>query len=597
MSKRSLRWLLPTAALLPLCAITFLLARGNGDGPNADPAPKLAVSKVTHVTVYPDSALVTREVEVPPGTGTVELVVSPIPTHIINSSLYSEGNDKMRILTTRFRTRPIKEDTREDVRKLEDEHRKVSFSCQRIQADMQAIEQNIKMLTKLEEFKSRDNSDSIIALSKHVMECRAEKGKELIGLQQQWTVSNEQLEFVKRQLQELTAGTTRVERDAVIVVEKSDAAAGKVRLNYLVNKASWRPQYKMRANKEDKGNVLVEYLAAILQQSGEDWNGVDVTLSTAAPCLNAAPPDLNALAVAVIPTGAQPPMPHGIAMPTRGEFARQGKALREQVTQEYLKKDVGNAVKFANEAAAVEETWRLLYSSREDLNAVLRGRVRRDPNDEGPSVSYHIPTRISVPSRPDEQVLEVAKIEMKPDYFYKSVPVLAPHVYRQANLTNDSKYVLLPGEATMYMGSDFVGRMNLPLVAAGEQFTAGFGVDPQLQVTRVLMDKQKTTQGGNQIHKFDFRILVSSYKAEAVNVQIWDRMPTADSDTVGITLLKTAPELSKDGLYVRENKPQNLLRWDLKVEPTMNGEKALPINYEFQMALDKNMTFGGLQTK
>ena len=54
---------------------------------------------------------------------------------------------------------------------------------------------------------------------------------------------------------------------------------------------------------------------------------------------------------------------------------------------------------------------------------------------------------------------------MKPDYYYKAVPVLTPHVYRLADLVNKSEYVLLPGEATMYVGSDFVGRMNLPLVA------------------------------------------------------------------------------------------------------------------------------------
>jgi hypothetical protein len=40
--------------------------------------PKIAASKITHVTVYPNNALVTREVEVPAGTGTMELVVSPL---------------------------------------------------------------------------------------------------------------------------------------------------------------------------------------------------------------------------------------------------------------------------------------------------------------------------------------------------------------------------------------------------------------------------------------------------------------------------------------------------------------------------------------
>src|SRR5207253_5161625 len=103
--------------------------------------------------------------------------------------------------------------------------------------------------------------------------------------------------------------------------------------------------------------------------------------------------------------------------------------------------------------------------------------------------------------RNDEQVVEVARFDLTPDYFYKAVPVLTQHVYRLANLTNKSQHVLLPGEATMYLGTDFVGRTNLPLVAIGEQFTAGFGVDPQLQVQRQLVDKTRSTQGDNQVIK------------------------------------------------------------------------------------------------
>ena len=64
-------------------------------------------------------------------------------------------------------------------------------------------------------------------------------------------------------------------------------------------------------------------------------------------------------------------------------------------------------------------------------------------------------------------VLEVARLELTPRFYYKAVPVLTPHVYRLADLTNTSELVLLPGEATMYIGTDFVGQTKLPLVAVG----------------------------------------------------------------------------------------------------------------------------------
>src|SRR5262249_59809833 len=82
----------------------------------------------------------------------------------------------------------------------------------------------------------------------------------------------------------------------------------KVRLNYLVTAATWRPQQRFRAGAE-KDPVQLEYLAAIEQQTGEDRNRVDVTLSTAQPQLNATPPELLALDIRVVtrgPIGSSP---------------------------------------------------------------------------------------------------------------------------------------------------------------------------------------------------------------------------------------------------------------------------------------------------
>src|SRR5947209_17570237 len=77
-------------------------------------------------------------------------------------------------------------------------------------------------------------------------------------------------------------------------------------MNYLDDMASWRPQYKFRTGegtKEGKDVVQLEYLAAVTQQSGEDWQGVHLVLSTAQPMLNATPPELKMLAVTVAPKG------------------------------------------------------------------------------------------------------------------------------------------------------------------------------------------------------------------------------------------------------------------------------------------------------
>ncbi len=644
---------------LALCLVGLLMVKGRTDEPPAPPRdrppeaevppPKVAASKIVNVTVYPDSALVTREVEVPAGpAGTVELVVSPLPERTVDSSLYSEGGDGLRVLTTRFRTRPIKENTREEVRKLEEKARSLKLAAEKLQADLEACTQNMAMLGKLENFtaastqhateKGKLDPDATIALAKYLMDGRSEKTKEKVALQQQLQTNKEDMEFVARKLKEASAGTSRTERDAIIVVDKANGAGGKVRLNYLVDAAAWRPQYKLRAGKDAKDAVSLEYLAAIKQQTGEDWQNVHLMLSTAQPMLNASPPELTMLAVAVVPRGsnmnagnfnqiiaqAQQPAPNtgpraqgrgGAQLGNPGGFGQQGgqfatnaipnpeglakaadldntsKLLRQAAQQELNLRNDEESNSIFNYAGALDQAKELVLNPEGKVKRAFLARSR----NEGPSVTYHLSARLSVPSRDDEQVLEVTRIDLAPEYFYKAVPVLTPHVYRQANLTNKSKYVLLPGEATMYNGTDFVGRMNLPLVAIGETFTAGFGTEPQLQVHRQMMDKSHAMQGGNQVLKFEYRILVNSYKPERVALQVWDRLPQAETEDMGVSLVKATPEVSKDPLYLREERPHNLLRWDLEVEPAMNGEKALAVQYEFKLELDKQKTIGSFQ--
>jgi uncharacterized protein (TIGR02231 family) len=574
---------------LACCFVTFsFVARVVGAAPAT--APVSASSRVSAVTVYQGSALVTREVQVPEGVGMLELIVTPLPPQTIDSSLYSESADGIRILTTRYRTRAVKEDTRAEVRAKEDQIRALRAEAERIAREIQVIDQNLALLIKLENFtaatmqqlaeKGLLNGETTVALTKYVMDQRQEKSLAQVALQQQARANADATQFAQRELAELTAGATRTERDAVIVVDKANAAAGVVRLNYLVAAATWRPQYKLRAAGE-KDAVQVEYLAAIVQQSGEDWSDVSVSLSTAQPMLSAAPPELSALDVSVTAaaaTGAGGGPDVAQLKVARAEVDR----LRREAQVQANRSDYLTANARINEAAAMGQTAEMLGE-------------QMDVAREGPAVTYHLKTRFTVPSRSDEQLLEVARLPMSPSFFYKAVPVITPHVYRQATLTNASDYVLLPGSATMYLGTDFVGRMDLPLVAIGETFTAGFGVDPQLQVAREMLDKNRSVQGGNQVHDFRYRIRISSFKKDAVQVQVWDRLPRAEEEAVGVTLVRTEPVLSADPHYLRHERPTNLLRWDLTVDPGANGETAKVIEYEFKLEYDKNLALGGFK--
>jgi hypothetical protein len=573
-------------------------------------APKIATNKITKVTVYPNNALVTREVDVPAGNGLVELVITPMPDQIVPSTMYSEAGNGLRVLTTRFSTRQVLEDTSEARRKLEAEQEKHMVLGAKIASELATLQKNIELLGKLESVteKGKHTGDEVIAMAKYVMEQRLEKAKDLVALQEQKRLNDIQLSFIQRKTAELGRSGGRMERDAVVVVDREAGKGGKIRLNYLVGSVTWRPEYKLRAGKATEA-VEIDYLANLMQHSGEEWHQVDMTLSTAQPLLNASPPELCMLQPVLVLRGAPggPPMPGGGPAPfaqATPNMELEGKAnsLRTKAGLNYRSgkgKDQKEAGLWLNEASAYEQNIELMRSRDEILAQLKKGSkgVAGPSSTDGPSVTYHLTTKLTVPSRNDEQVIEVAKLNLAPKYYYKTVPVLNTHVYRLADLVNKSEQVLLPGEATMYQGTDFVGRMPMPLVAVGEEFTAGFGVDTQLQIQRQMVDQMRTTQGGNQVLKYDYRILVSSFKSAPVKLQVWDRLPKGETESVGVVLLKSTPELCKDGIYLRESRPNNLLRWDVEVPANCNGENALAINYEFKMELDRQMAITGFLSR
>ncbi len=615
------RWYFASAALASLSIVASIgfLARSNSEAQEAksavsaavQPTSKIATSRIDRVTVYPQNALVTREVDVPAGNGLIELTVSAMPNQIVASSMYSEGGAGLRVLTTRFSTRQVLEDTSEERRKLEAEQEKYLVTAAKIASDMSSLQKNIELLAKLEGVtteKSSRTGDEVIALAKYVMEQRIAKAKDMVACQDQKRQNDIQLNFIARKMAELGRGGGKVERDAVIVVDREAGQGGMIRLNYLVASVAWHPEYKVRAGKVNE-DVQVDYLANLMQHSGEDWNQAKITLSTAQPMLNATPPELCMLQPVLVVRGAPggPPMPGGGPAPfaesaPKGVLQDKAKGLRDQAGANYrlgsLDKQIA-AGKDLNDAATYEQDLELRQTKAEltaQLKKASKG-IAGPSGTDGPSVTYHLPNKLTVPSRNDEQVIEVVKLKLTPKYFYKTVPVLNTNVYRLADLCNKSEHVLLPGEATMFQGTDFVGRMPMPLVAVGEEFTAGFGVDTQLQVQRQMIDQTRSTQGGNQVLKYDYRILVSSFKSQPVQLQVWDRLPKGENESVGVVLLKTAPDLCKDGIYLRESRPNNLLRWDVEVPANCNGEKAFPINYEFKMELDRQMAITGFQSR
>jgi len=173
-----------------------------------------------------------------------------------------------------------------------------------------------------------------------------------------------------------------------------------------------------------------------------------------------------------------------------------------------------------------------------------------------------------------------------------AIPLLSTHVFRMARGVNTSDLPLLAGQYSAFIGGEFVGRANLPLVARGQPMNIGFGVDTQIRCRRELVDKSDRISWGSRIQTFNYRLRIESFKDRPVSVRLLDRIPAAKSDDIRIRLGRPSDKLSADAMYVRDLRPKGILRWDLKLAAGASGTNARDVTYDFEMKYAKDKHVG-----
>ncbi|HEX6962980.1 MAG TPA: mucoidy inhibitor MuiA family protein, partial [Lacipirellula sp.] len=512
--------------------------------------------RVTEVTLYRGQAQVTRAVPVEGAAGRMEIVVGGLPEQIVPDSLFAEGSGAVEIRAVRFHTRAVGEQPREEVRKLDDQILETQKQIDLAQKRQALLAKRSEYLLKLEGFVAPTAQTD---LSKGVLDAEALErlttfafaqhdaiAKEEVELANQLRELNEELELLKRKRDEITAGASKTLREAVIFAQKNGDGPTEIRLNYLVGNCGWSPSYTMRAE-GDRKQVRVEYNALIHQLTGEDWNDVRLTLSTASPALSAAGPGLAPFHVTLsadpgpqqveataqvqqAADGQLPKLIYGRGL-SKSQVVDQLAELRSQRTE--FGAAVNNAVNFSD---VTRLSWDLnVYGcavQQLELNgdattiSVLRSE---DAERDGPSLSYRLSAGVSLASRTDQQMVRIMQTEMDSQFYHVAVPVLTSYVYREAELKNSGEEDLLAGPMTAYLDGRFVGRGEIPTVARGQKFVVGFGADPQLRTRRELVDKSESVQGGNRETNFEFRLVVENFADAPAPVRVIDRLPHGEN--------------------------------------------------------------------
>ncbi|MEF9387036.1 DUF4139 domain-containing protein [Ralstonia solanacearum species complex bacterium KE056] len=239
-------------------------------------------SRITEVTLYPDSATIVRTATVAPGARSVELTCLP-PT-FDPQSLRVEGDAAVRVGDIRTESVPsegagcARTALEAQIRALEE---------QRAALDVQ-LRANALTETYLKGVSERASGDTrapatdFSTLGK-TADALTRSAQEVFARQEQLKRRDSELQAQLNALQQ-TQRPRAATTDTVqtIRIALSAPRGGEVRVSYQTTRAGWRPAYQASLE-PGRSEVIVERQAAVAQATGEDWHAVRMRLSTGQP--------------------------------------------------------------------------------------------------------------------------------------------------------------------------------------------------------------------------------------------------------------------------------------------------------------------------
>ncbi len=311
-------------------------------------------------------------------------------------------------------------------------------------------------------------------------------------------------------LKPLVAERDRVasQRARVVSVTINLAAEreGELRLSYQVRGPGWQPSYRATLD-ANKSTVLIERQALVAQNSGEDWSGVQLTLSTGQPgratqgqlprpwWLNVAPPPQGSPSVALM-----------AAAPAPAPSIASGSGSRASAS--------ANEVMPTFDVSALDKTF---------------------------ATEFAVPQRITVPSNGQRVTLALGNHTAPATLVTRTAPAMEAAAYLVAQIAPPPG-VWPAGTASLYRDGAFVGTGRIDFGAPGAGTPAGsnslsFGRDELVTVRAEPVQDLTGSSGftGSRVERKTRRAYsVENRHKAAITLQVLHASPVSRNEKIEV---------------------------------------------------------------
>jgi uncharacterized protein (TIGR02231 family) len=337
----------------------------------------------------------------------------------------------------------------------------------------------------------------------------------------------EEADKLRQQLAQLQAQAPRPTGEIVVEITSAVEVAATFSLSYFVPSAGWTPAYDLRAKGVGQPIDLL-MKAQVTNNTGEDWNKVELSLSSGNPTLGGVMPTLN---------------PWTLYMHRPMRLENSSSRVPRKATSD------GAAPAVAYSEMALKE-----YEDM-DANTIVTNTVAyRTTTSE-----FIIETPFTIPSDGVPHTVGVKNHSIAATFKHYATPKLEEDAFLYARTTGWEGLNLLPGEANVFFEGTFVGQSFLDLDQPRDTMDISLGRDKGVVVERVKRkaSNEKAVIGGSRTVTIGWDLTVRNTKGTGVDLEVRDQHPMSPQSEIEVKLTE------KGDAVVNEN--NGMLTWNISL--------------------------------
>lgn len=470
----------------------------------SSPAIAAETSRIERVTIYPGQlATLERSVraDLAQGTGSLELtgLASAIEPDSVRVEIVS-GDLSVGAVETA--TEVVGEPTRERERELRQQIESLKQQRQGYQDQAATARSQLRFiegLSKLPEqseaaqaLLSGDPGNQWAELWQRIGEGSRQAHQALRNAEREAQGLKKRIETLEERLDSL--GESK--REAVTVTipyRAATAGQAELRVTYRVRGPEWQPTYEARLDTRGATLELVRS-ARVRQATGQDWQDVQLRLST--------------------------------AQPVRGERPRPATWWIDLGSDDKGPQPVSDAARYSGEIAQLKSE--LAAAQPETARTV----------DAEFAATYEIPGRVSVPAGNQPRSLRIGSHTLSADVGATVYPQQDKRAWLTATASWEGDGPLPEGPMARFRDGAFVGEQPLATWSPGEERDLGFGVDPRVDVVYEPVRDEAGASGWintqSTVARY-YQLQVTNRHDRALPVTALFRVPVGRQEAIEVT--------------------------------------------------------------